>query len=41
METSKSHYGEAYADVMNDPNRHTKEDKEKWMSENRARFDAA
>jgi hypothetical protein len=31
---------EAHADVMNDPN-HTKEDMERWMAENKARFDAA
>jgi hypothetical protein len=30
---------EAHADVMNDSS-HTKEDMEKWMAENRARFEA-
>ena len=34
------HYMKAHADVMNDPG-HTKEDMEKWMVENKARFDAA
>jgi hypothetical protein len=40
MEALKPHYGEAHADFMNDPS-HTKEDMEKWMTDNRARFDAA
>lgn len=34
------HYREAHADVMNDPN-NGEEEKQKWMTENRARFDAA
>jgi len=34
------HYAEAHADFMNDPS-HTQEDKQKWMTENQARFDAA
>lgn len=34
------HYKEAHADVMADPNK-TKEHMEKWMAENKARFDAA
>lgn len=41
MEALHPHYMKAHADVMSDPNRHTKEDKEKWMAENKARFDAA
>lgn len=40
MNALKPHYGEAHADVMNDPT-HTKEDMEKWMVKNKARFDAA
>jgi hypothetical protein len=40
MTALKPHYHEAHADVMSDPS-HTKEDMEKWMAENRARFDAA
>jgi hypothetical protein len=31
---------QAHADVMSDPG-HGKEEMEKWMAENRARFDAA
>jgi len=33
------HYMRAHADVMNDPNK-TKADRQKWMVENKARFDA-
>ncbi len=40
MQALRPHYGEAHADVMNDSSR-TKEDMEKWMAENRTRFDAA
>lgn len=40
MEALKPHYASVHADVMNDPN-HTKEDMEKWMVENKARFEAA
>lgn len=40
MKALHSHYSEAHAEVMKDP-RHTKEDMEKWMAENKARFDAA
>lgn len=40
MNALRPHYMEAHADVMNDPN-HTKEDMERWMAENKARFDAA
>jgi hypothetical protein len=39
------HYREAHADVMNNNSGRTKEDmekeKEKWMAENRERFDAS
>jgi hypothetical protein len=34
------HYMEAHADVMKDSS-HTEEDKQKWMVENRARFEGA
>ena len=34
------HYMQAHPEVMNNPN-HTKEDMEKWMVENKARFNAA
>jgi hypothetical protein len=34
------HYKEAHADVMSDPSK-TAEDRDKWMLENQARFDAA
>jgi predicted RNase H-like HicB family nuclease len=40
MQALMPHYMTAHADVMNDP-RKTKEDQEKWMVENRARFEAA
>ncbi len=30
---------EAHADLMNDPNK-TKEDQQKWMVENKAKFEA-
>jgi len=33
------HYMEAHANVMADP-KNGREEREKWMSENRARFDA-
>lgn len=39
MNALKPHYMEAHADVMNDPSK-TKEDMMKWMTENKARFDA-
>ena len=38
MEALKPHYFAAHADVMKDSSK-TKEDMEKWMIENRARFD--
>ena len=34
------HYMAAHADVIKDPNL-TEDDKEKWMTENKARFNAA
>jgi len=40
MTALRPHYMEAHADVMTDQN-HTKEVMEKWMADNRARFDAA
>jgi len=40
MEALKPHYFEAHPDVMKDPSK-TKEDMEKWMVENKARFEAA
>jgi len=40
MNALRPHYMEAHADVMNNA-AHTKEDMEKWMTENKARFDAA
>lgn len=40
MMALQPHYREAHADVMNDP-KQGKEEMEKWMAENKARFDAA
>ncbi len=40
MKALMPHYMEAHADVMKDSSK-TEEDKERWMVENRARFDAA
>ena len=40
MGALRPHYMEAHADVMNHPN-HGKEEMEKWMADNKARFDAA
>jgi len=40
MEALKPHYFTAHADVMKDSSK-TKKDMEKWMAENKARFDAA
>lgn len=34
------HYMQAHADVMNDP-KNGKEEQQKWMRENKARFDLA
>ncbi len=39
MNALKPHYSQVHAEVMKDPN-HTKEDMEKWMAENKARFEA-
>lgn len=38
MSALMPHYMEMHANVMNDPS-HTEADKEKWMLENKARFD--
>ena len=40
MEALKPHYMKAHADVINDPTK-GKGDMEKWMVENRARFETA
>ena len=40
MKALMPHYMEAHADVMKDPSKGEAE-REKWMTENRARFDAA
>jgi len=40
MEALKPHYMEAHPEVMKNPSQ-TKEDMEKWMVENKARFEAA
>lgn len=39
MQALMPHYMQAHADVMNDPSK-TKEDQQKWMIENKARFEA-
>ncbi len=39
MKALRPHYGEAHAEAM-DPS-HTKADMEKWMAENKARFENA
>ena len=39
MSALMPHYMQAHADVMNDPSK-TKDDQQKWMIENKARFDA-
>ena len=41
MEALKPHYFSAHADVMKNNASKTKEDMEKWMVENKARFEAA
>ena len=38
MQALMPHYMEAHADVMSDPSK-TKEDQQKWMEENKARFE--
>ena len=40
MEALLPHYKVAHSEVMNDSSK-TKEDMEKWMVENKARFEAA
>lgn len=40
MKNLMPHYMEAHAEVMNNPS-HSKEEMEKWMIENKARFEAA
>ncbi len=40
MKALMPHYMQAHADVMKNSG-HTKEDMEKWMTENKTRFDAA
>jgi len=40
MKALHPHYMEAHADVMKDSSK-GKEDMEKWMAENKARFEAA
>ncbi len=40
MNALRPHYIEAHADVMNDSSK-TAEDMEKWMAENKARFESA
>ncbi len=40
MTALRPHYMEAHADVMNDSSR-GEEEMEQWMTENRARFEAA
>ncbi len=40
MVALRPHYMEAHADVMSDPTK-TKTDMEKWMNENKSRFEAA
>lgn len=40
MKALMPHYFSAHADFMKNPE-HTPEDREKWMRENRERFDAA
>ena len=40
MQALMPHYKEAHADVMSDPSK-TEEDRAKWMTESKAKFDAA
>ena len=40
MKALAPHYMDAHADVMNDP-KNGEEERQQWMAENRARFDAA
>ena len=39
MNTLNPHYMKAHPEIMNDPSK-TKEDHQKWMVENKARFEA-
>lgn len=39
MKALMPHYMEAHAEVMKDSS-HTEEDKKKWMTENKARFES-
>jgi len=39
MQALMPHYMQSHADVMNDPSK-TKEDQQKWMVENKVRFEA-
>jgi hypothetical protein len=40
MRALMPHYMKAHPEVMNNP-KHTKKDQEKWMTDNKARFEAA
>lgn len=40
MKALQPHYMEVHAEFMNNPH-HTQEDMQRWMAENKARFDAA
>jgi hypothetical protein len=40
MKALMPHYIQVHADVMNDP-KHGPEEQQKWMAENKVRFDAA
>ena len=40
MKALMPHYMQAHADVMNDPSK-TTEDQQKWMVDNKARFETA
>jgi hypothetical protein len=40
MKALAPHYMDTHADVMKDPSK-GEEERQKWMAENRARFDAA
>jgi hypothetical protein len=40
MKALMPHYMQAHADVMNDPSK-TKEDQQKWVVENKTRFETA
>ncbi|TDI72324.1 MAG: hypothetical protein E2O85_00700 [Bacteroidetes bacterium] len=40
MKALYPHYAEAHPEIMNDPAK-SEEDREKWMAENKVRFEAA